>query len=803
MSIPLEAVIGELHIIGGARQSATRPTAVLVAPRRAARGRPGDTLFVLVELRGPEPLPYETLVDRIGEAYWKTPGTITSALRAALTAANDWLWERNVSAPVADRFRAGISCAVLRGAEVLIAQAGPAAAYVAHYGQVERFPARDIVPPALGVSRGVEVRFSRAALSPGDALLLCDAGAAERLSEEAVAKVLVYTGVEAALQNLEKLTGSGDLIALVIESAAEAKTKAALEVSVKKAAPVEPARPAPAPSTLPQPEPEPAASPEPAKPIEPVERIVPVEPAEPIEEIEFAEQVAPEPIEPVKPPAPLEPVGPIGAIKPVEQVSVEPEPIKPTRSIQPVALPKPPPRPEPTEEIEEAPIEEELFERIPWTQRVGESVAQLHLGERVKAIGGSLAAGLTIAARGIATILQRTLPEGTLTPQPRGKGTTMVLGGFAVFIPVMVAVLVTSTYMQYSTMARFQALLAGAQNDAAQAATLVDQTARRARWASAYTQAVTALQVRPGAPEARQIRDDAQRALDQIDNVVRLKTSLLWDFKTPGPRRLAAQGVNLFVLDRTANRVFQLTLNEAGDGVTDRGEPPTRAYKTQNVSDRQVGDLIDLVWMPAGGARTRSSLLVLDSGGLLEYDLAWNVSSVPLGQGPVPLGARAVSAFSGNLYVLDPATSHLWRYRPQSSGYAAAESYFDPSPGGLTTAIDVAIDGSVYVLLADGHIRKFFGGQERPFAASGIADPIKRPVALSADAEARQGAVYVADAGGARIVQLNTDGAFVRQLRAIGDAFDALEDVLVDERGGRLFVMSGGKLYGARLPAGP
>ena len=148
MSIPLEAVIGELHIIGGARQSVTRPTAVLVAPRRAARGRPGDTLLVLVELRGPEPLPYETLVDRIGEAYWKTPGTITSALRAALVAANDWLWERNVSAPVADRFRAGVSCAVLRGAEVLIAQAGPAAAFVAHYGQVERFPVRDIVPPA-------------------------------------------------------------------------------------------------------------------------------------------------------------------------------------------------------------------------------------------------------------------------------------------------------------------------------------------------------------------------------------------------------------------------------------------------------------------------------------------------------------------------------------------------------------------------------------------------------------------------------------------------------------------------------
>ena len=139
MSIPLEAVVGELHILGGARQSVTLPTATLVAPRRAARGRAGDTLFVLLDLRGPEPLPYETLMDCVEAAYWSTPGTVTSALRAAFTAANDWLMDHNVQAAVASRFHAGVSCAVLRGAEVFIAQAGPAAAYVAHHGQVERF----------------------------------------------------------------------------------------------------------------------------------------------------------------------------------------------------------------------------------------------------------------------------------------------------------------------------------------------------------------------------------------------------------------------------------------------------------------------------------------------------------------------------------------------------------------------------------------------------------------------------------------------------------------------------------------
>lgn len=173
--------------------------------------------------------------------------------------------------------------------------------------------------------------------------------------------------------------------------------------------------------------------------------------------------------------------------------------------------------------------------------------------------------------------------------------------------------------------------------------------------------------------------------------------------------------------------------------------------------------------------------------------------------GPAPLGARSLAAFGGNLYLLDTAAGQVLRYKPQGDGYGTApENYFDKNLD-LSNSIDLAIDGSVYLLQSDGNVRKFFGGSDKPFAVSGLTEPIKKPVTLAVDAEARQGALYVADAGSpgtpGRIVQLNPDGAFIRQIRATTDAFNALEDVLVDERNGRLFVMSGGKLYVARIPA--
>ena len=473
------------------------------------------------------------------------------------------------------------------------------------------------------------------------------------------------------------------------------------------------------------------------------------------------------------------------------------EPEAPPAPTPPEPIPAPGPQPE---------VEEEEAPTVAWKQHAGDFVARLNLRERAIAIGGSLVAGLVVAARGLATILQRTLPEGAVTSRPRGKGTDRALMVVALAIPVAVFLLVATAYTQQSALARFQALLSGARGEAAQTAQLKEPSARRTHWASALDQARSALAIQPDSAEARKMRDEAQRALDQLDNVVRLSTTLVWDFKSPGPHRLVSQGLALFVLDRAQGRVFQLTLNEAGDGVAREagGGPPVRVYRTQNVGERQVGDLVDLVWMPSGGTRTRSSLLILDGGGLLDYDPAWNLRAAALGQGPVPTGARAMAAFGGNLYVLDVGANQLWRYKPQGDGYAgAAEGYFVKPPGDLGNVIDVAIDGNVYLLHSTGQVRKFFGGEEKAFAASGMAEQIKRPVALAVDAEARRGALYVADAGGSRIVQLNTDGAFVRQLRATSDAFDALEDVWVDERSGRLFVMSGGKLYTARLPAGP
>ena len=45
--IPLDSIVGELHIVNGQRQTTTPRSGAFTAPRRGARGRQDDTLFIL------------------------------------------------------------------------------------------------------------------------------------------------------------------------------------------------------------------------------------------------------------------------------------------------------------------------------------------------------------------------------------------------------------------------------------------------------------------------------------------------------------------------------------------------------------------------------------------------------------------------------------------------------------------------------------------------------------------------------------------------------------------------------------
>jgi hypothetical protein len=214
--------------------------------------------------------------------------------------------------------------------------------------------------------------------------------------------------------------------------------------------------------------------------------------------------------------------------------------------------------------------------------------------------------------------------------------------------------------------------------------------------------------------------------------------------------------------------------------------------------------MIDLVWMPAGGSRQTSDLLILESGGLLEFNPSWGLAPVPIADKESWGLPVAVGSYFGNFYILDPQAGQIFRYVPNIEDYnLPAEPYFpDDVSVDLSGAVDLAIDGFIYVLYADGTIRKFEGGAPVDFQVTEMDKPLGRSTAIYAAPDDVAQYIYVADAGNKRVVQLNKDGRFVRQFKPRDEEsvdFNTLRSIYVDELGGKLYLLNDESLYVANI----
>lgn len=409
----------------------------------------------------------------------------------------------------------------------------------------------------------------------------------------------------------------------------------------------------------------------------------------------------------------------------------------------------------------------------------------------------------------------RARPSRPAVPPWRGLNASRVVVVLAVLLPVVVIALVVGTRFQYEHSQRQRAAELLRQANEARAAALAspDQAAQCQGLRQAIGLLDEALKVIPDEPQALALRQQAAQELDAAAKVRRLYT--LWPLgELPageaGPARatrLWVRGSDIFILDRGANRAYRRVLNPTGDALEPVTGNPLLVQKGQSQGSAVVGELVDMRWMPAGGERANPGLVFVDrNGSLLDLDAAGGIRALPVADSAAWRKPVAAGAYAGNLYLLDVQQNRILKYVPAAGGYTnpPVDYLVAPAPD-LSGAIDMAIDGRIYVLMADGKILKFFLGKQQPFDVSGLDQPLAKPVALFVTGEDEsQGSIYVADAGLARVVQLNKRGEFIRQYAAgEGQAGLAqLSGLFVDEALQRIYLASGSRLYAAPMNQG-
>jgi hypothetical protein len=244
-------------------------------------------------------------------------------------------------------------------------------------------------------------------------------------------------------------------------------------------------------------------------------------------------------------------------------------------------------------------------------------------------------------------------------------------------------------------------------------------------------------------------------------------------------------GGRAYLLDAGGGRIISVPL--------DGGAPEVIYEEGGQYGDAQAKAPAFFTWQGAD-----------DTGRLLVLDAERKLFEVRPGSSPAPLALRrsgtwssvaGIATYDDNLYILDPAANQVHRYLPAAEGYDSEPESLLDGGSDLQNAVGIAVDGDIYVVLANGTMRRFQSGTDVGFALGGIDAPVE--AANDIEVVPASNEVYLADSGNKRIVVANRDGVFQRQL--VSTAFTDLRAIAIDATAQQVYVVISDKLLSAPL----
>ena len=146
-------------------------------PKRTARGRTDDHLLIYLTISGNTPISsseYNQIMTQMTQRFYKTSGSLTSAVRATAEMLNQFLLNRNLGTTGKGQYIVGrLILGVLRGGQFVFAQCGPTHVFHLTGEGARQIHDAQIAGHGLGIGQTTPLYFAQADLHPGDLLVLC------------------------------------------------------------------------------------------------------------------------------------------------------------------------------------------------------------------------------------------------------------------------------------------------------------------------------------------------------------------------------------------------------------------------------------------------------------------------------------------------------------------------------------------------------------------------------------------------------------------------------------------------------
>lgn len=284
----------------------------------------------------------------------------------------------------------------------------------------------------------------------------------------------------------------------------------------------------------------------------------------------------------------------------------------------------------------------------------------------------------------------------------------------------------------------------------------------------------------PEAKEAKTLYEEVIENLTRAMHIVNVKPELYFDMALL-KKDSTATDVSLFeqtigVLDGQRNTTYTVGISPKSGNIVGGGSSLEGALHIALYGDKLY------VWTPSGIHQIRLS------------DQKVVPNSIP--QSPEWGRIADMTAFGGNLYLLDTEKGRIWKYVATEKGFSTIFEYLNPDTlPDLSESTNMAIDGSVWLGTTKGQILRFSEGKENSFSPEGLDIPLGKLLTVYTQADAKM--IYVLDAEKHRVVVFDKDGLYMAQY--VWEAGFVPTEVVVSEDMGKLFLLAEGKIYSVDL----
>jgi len=263
------------------------------------------------------------------------------------------------------------------------------------------------------------------------------------------------------------------------------------------------------------------------------------------------------------------------------------------------------------------------------------------------------------------------------------------------------------------------------------------------------------------------------------------------------PASVMVVNQDVYVLDRGRNHIVRFRLGPNGKTIPDpAGEVVLR--QGDRIDGFEVGPLIDMAWQtPSVGNEEKSNLIVLDSNNQI-----FRYNQVVDGPGRLEFGNQAlwqsptqIQSYLGRFYVADSGRGQIYRYSPGAFDAEPDEWLAAATSLSLSSLLSMVIDGDIWMLFSNGQLVRYHNGLTVPFALDDDVGKITEPVDMFIG-DQEDSLIYIADAGGERILVYRKDGSYLRQHQADeGTPLRGLRGIFVDEITNNIYILTQSSLY--------